>query len=133
MDLFSTGFENGDLGAWLTDGNVSVHAGQVNSGGLSMRLRRSASAALAISTQGHSDITLEYAKRTKKYDGGEALLVQWSSNGGATWQTIEEGNTNWAARSFLPPADAGDNFGFVLRFATTADANNESPGWTTSV
>ena len=124
--LFSDGFESGDFaaGGWNTVLSPRVKNGAALSGLKGARVRKSTSIERAINTSGFTNIELFYSRRSKNYDAGEFLTVEWFN--GATWTTLETVNTTaWSDRSFALPAAAANNPGFRIRFSSNANEGKE--------
>jgi len=121
--LFSDDMNSG-LGAWTIVGTAVSSKGGAYSGSKGARIKSSSLIRTNIDTTGFNSITLSYDRRTKNFDSGEELLVQWYDGSG--WHTLEQTNdTAWASTSFVLPAGADDNAKAKIRFKTNADSSIE--------
>ena len=86
-------------------------------------------AARAVSTVGFSTIRLEFAHRVLQYEGSEGLIVQWSGDGGSTWNTIATLTAStWKEKSYVLPSGAGNNANFAVRFLGGGVGKNSTNG-----
>ena len=126
VSLFFGGFESGNFSAegWATSGIPQVSTAADQGGTYGARVRSTSWIEKSISTAGHTDIELWYARRTSGLDSGEFLYVEsWN---GSSWTTIETVNsTGWGFPGWALPGDAANNSAFKIRFRTNANRNNE--------
>lgn len=121
--LFSDDMENG-MSQWTINNTVVNTVGSANTGSKGMRIKKSSSMEASIDTTNYTGITLSYDRRSKNFDSGEALLVEWHD--GSSWNTVEQtSDTAWSSQSFALPASADDNANVKIRFSTNANNNNE--------
>lgn len=124
-DLLDDGFESGSFATngWVTSGRADVSTQADFSGTYGARLRRTALMEIAVSTAGRTGVTLDYARRTRRLDNGEALTVEWYD--GSSWNTVETYSGGWGTRSIALGSGADDNPDFRIRFSLNANRNNE--------
>lgn len=130
--LFRDRFNDGDL---LNDGwtnkNKKAKAGKAASfeGPYGLVVKYQSWAAKAVSTVGFNTVRLEFAHRVRQYEGAEGLFVQWSADGGATWNTVATLTaTEWKEKSYVLPAAAANNPNFAIRFLGGGVGNNSTTG-----
>lgn len=139
--LFVEDWETGDyqlpgnLNNWIAGDGGKQMAGAVenpfNSGSFLMRLKNGnpdlASMETGFSTELYENISIQYQRDTKLLDSPYYFISQWSSNGGATWHTMEtlNGTSAWAEVSFLLPAAANNNPDIRIRFEVYSKLNKE--------
>lgn len=124
--LFFGGFESGNFSAegWSTSGNPQVHTGADQGGSYGARIRRTSWIERSISTVGYDTIELTYARRTRNFDNGESLTVEYFN--GSSWVTVESTTqTSWSVPTWSLGSDANNNPNFAIRFRTNANRNNE--------
>lgn len=130
VSLFSDGFESGNFGlwdsadsAWLVN-TVAPHEGVnqarvVGSSTAEQILRKT------VSTSGYEDIVLSYWYKItggNVLEAADHLFVEWSKDGGTTWETPLVDYTNastgsqWVNATHALPGSAEDTSGFVFRF-----------------
>jgi alkaline phosphatase len=125
--LFSDGFESGNLtaGGWTVSGSATVSTAAAYSGTYGAYLKKAAWIQKAISTVGHKQIHIKYARKTTGMDSGEYLYAEWSTDG-SVWNTLETTqDTVWASRDLVCAAGADNSAGFRLRFRTNANRTDE--------
>ena len=121
--LFSDDMESG-IAQWIINNTVVNTTGSAYSGSKGMRIKKSSSMEASVDTTGYNSITLSYDRRSKNFESGEALLVEWYD--GSSWHTVEQtSDTAWSSQSFVLPAGADDNANVKIRFKTTGNVNNE--------
>jgi hypothetical protein len=127
VQLFADSFESGDFSAgWSEpeDGTAGVGGSASFTGSLGAELRATSWMEVAIDTTGYHSIQLKYARRTRSYDNGELLKVQWSD--GNSWHTVEQTNdTSWGE---IGPVNLTPINGaaVIIRFETNANSTRES-------
>ncbi|MFT7680220.1 MAG: hypothetical protein ACI8QC_004226 [Planctomycetota bacterium] len=125
--LFADGFESGGFGAggWSVSNNKArVAGGARRTGSYGVRLKRTSSISRSVSTAGYGTVTLEYSRRTRNYDNGEFLAIEWFD--GSSWNPVETvSSTSWSDRSVTLPAAAANNSSFAIRFSSNANSNKE--------
>ncbi|HEM47213.1 MAG TPA: hypothetical protein ENO23_09260, partial [Alphaproteobacteria bacterium] len=114
--LFADGFESGTLsaGGWSASGDASISTSAYE-GSYSALIDDSGAFVNVVDTTGHAGITLEYARYTYGYDFGEALVVEWSTDG-SSWTVVEQYTGGWALNQAALPAQADDQATLYLRF-----------------
>ncbi len=126
--LFTDGFESGSFaaGGWQTTGDASVREPAAYTGLYGVQLKKAASIVKTVSTVGYSAIHVKYARKTKGFDTGEWLFVEWSTNG-STWNLLEQTqDVSWASRDIACGTGADDQSTFMLRFSTNANNSSET-------
>ncbi len=119
--VFGEGFESGTLDGWAVTNDASADSGAASAGAYGVRLRGTAAIERGISTVGFSDVAIELTTRTKKYDSGEALTIEWFD--GASWQLVRSvQDRRWRSHLDLLPASASDNAQLRLRISTNASS-----------
>lgn len=118
--LFSDDFE-GTLQQFTVNGVCSINSAAARSGASGVRCDDSASLTASLSTAGADSIQLSYSRRTERYDLGEEFIVEFSNNGGASWQEVERipNTTSFGDMNFSLGADAEDT-ALLIRFRATA-------------
>lgn len=81
-----------------------------------------------ISTAGYQSLVLSYWFRITSLDTGDHVYVEWSGNGGLTWNrlidyTDRTADVDWVNASFSLPDGASDNNDFRFRFRTEMSSN----------
>ena len=123
--LFSDDFEDANLDGWTTSGDAATGLAEDGSGVYCARLRKSASITVTVDTTALASVELSYERRVRKYDSGEELTVEWSTDG-STWTVIEVTNsTNWSTRNVALPSGAAGQSALQIRFRAQANRNNE--------
>ncbi|WP_419190291.1 PKD domain-containing protein [Saltatorellus ferox] len=124
-DILGDGFESGSFAtnAWMPVGNADVSAQSAFTGTYGARLRRGSSIEVAVSTAGRTGVTLSYARRTRRLDGGERLTVEWYD--GSVWRAVETHSGGWGTPTFSLGSGADNNPNLRLRFSLNANRNNE--------
>jgi hypothetical protein len=123
--IFSDGFEDGDMSDWtVSNGDAQVRTDDPYTGSYHAGAKRGAWFKHTVSTVGYTNIHLKYAGRTKGFDSGEFLTVEWYD--GSTWHVVDElNNETYLPRDWTLPAGAADNAAFAVRFTANADKNTE--------
>lgn len=125
--LFSDGFESGNFtsGGWtLITNRPRVKSGAWNSGLLGARVRNTSGIERGINTSGFSNIRLFYARKTRNFEAGEKLTVDWFD--GSSWHVLETtATTSWGEVDFNLPNAASNNSNFRIRFSTDANEGKE--------
>jgi len=122
--IFGDGFESG-LDQWTVTGNCIPSASAEYTGSFGARCQGTATLLTNVSTVGFEGISLQYARRTVRYDRGELLYVEWSNNG-STWTRLEGvRSTVYALRTWSLPSEAENQSNLLLRFRGTADSTRE--------
>jgi subtilisin family serine protease len=125
--LFSDDFESGDFatGGWVTKNlkpRVLKRASHDSTWGA--RVKRSTWIERSVSTAGYHSIFVKFNRRTKNFDSGEELIVEWWD--GAAWNTLEDtSKIKWTMRTFEVAPGADDNANFKLRFRTNGNEGKE--------
>lgn len=78
----------------------------------------------SINTVGYHNIVLTYDRKTDDTDsppnplGPQTLTVEWSSNGGSTWTTVETltGESSWTTKTFTLSSGADNKVSLKIRF-----------------
>jgi hypothetical protein len=119
---FSDAFEANNLSNWVRSGTCTTTSSAKYSGSYGARCDDTASITLTVSTQGYSNITVAYVRRTNAYDSGEYFYSEWSADG-TTWNLIERisNNTSWTQKAFVLPAAANNVAGLKIRFRSNAN------------
>jgi hypothetical protein len=125
--LFADGFDMGNFtaGGWtVSSGKPRVKPNAKHDGSHGARLRHTGYIERAIPTSGYSTVVLDYWRRSRNFDSGEGLTVEWFD--GFLWNTVETVTTKaWGHTQVVLPILAGDNPNFKLRFRTNANQNRE--------
>jgi len=125
--LFADGFESGNLtaGGWVRQNtNSFTSTAAAFSGSWGARVLRSSWIERSISTAGHSDIEVRFARRTAGLDNNEWLFAEWWN--GSAWTVIEQTRATSFGESVLGlPSDAANRSNFRIRFRTNANRNDE--------
>ena len=119
--LFADDFESGDFaaGGWIVD-KAQVHEQASYLGNYGVKFQRHASIEKQVSTEGKSNISVEYDRTTVNYDPEDYFRVEWFD--GSTWWLLEATqDAPWSHASFYLPEGANDNPAFRIRF--TANGN----------
>ena len=122
-ELFSDDFESGNLsaGGWsAANSNASVGS-PAFSGAYAARLRRTTSISKGIDTSA-GGATLTFWARTVRYDSGERILAEYSTDG-SSWTTGATVNPSNSYSQFTVSLPASSNL--QIRFSTNANRNNE--------
>ncbi len=127
--LFSDGFESGGLtaGGWTSqNGKARVTPNAALTGTFGARLKKDTWIEKAVSTAGFTDIELNVSHRSKNYDPGDELVIEYWN--GAQWVTIHAtSETQWHNRNYKVGDDGYNNPAFKIRLRTTAlDAKERS-------
>ena len=134
--LFSDDVENGAQGwtaqaPWVIANNVpgnTTHAWNTpNYGG---NLNRSLTSA-TLDLTGYADLTLDFDDRCATESGYDYGYVEFSANGGSTWQPLYScsGTTDWQSHHVDLPAAADNAGAFKLRFRLQSDVAVSGAGW----
>ncbi len=125
--LFSDSFPvygDFDTGGWTTSGSTNVNNQCACEAENGAQMKATGWIEKALSTEGYTDIEINYICKTAGMEAGEYLYVEWHD--GTQWNQIEAiqpticSSKNWA----LDP-NADDNASFKLRYRTNANKNNE--------
>lgn len=134
--LFFDDFEDTTLGAWLVqpEGSWTNGLSNAHSGTRKARVAgnvENATLQRSVSTAGNTDIVLSFWHDTSAgWDSQDLLELQWTPDGGATWNTVVtldgddltpmvEGGEDWIEHTHTLPANAANNSGFGIRFVAT--------------
>lgn len=94
-------------------------------GSYGLKIAKVSSGTKALSTVGYENVRVKYRRTTSAMDPGENLVVEWSANGGSTWNALEEvagGSSSTALQDKTLPATADGQTGFCLRFRMAGNA-----------
>ncbi|NRB37120.1 MAG: hypothetical protein HRU20_01480 [Pseudomonadales bacterium] len=125
--VFSDDFESGWLNDeyWRHDGQVRVNYQAANTATGSeegVLLKKKSSIMLSVDTSAYDSLTLSYERRSRNYDKGEFLLVEFSIDG-SDWLVLEKTqDKNWMSQRFTGLPGSKD---FRLRFSTNANNKRE--------
>jgi len=133
--LFSDGFETNDFSQWTTKfGDWEIHSGG-HSGNKHLEVSDIDSSEdkliKATSTSGYNNITLNYwYKIIHDLESQDHIYVEWSSNGGVTWNTAfdhtnSSDTSNWVQKNIVLPSGSFDKTGFQLRFRSHLHGDSE--------
>ena len=112
--IFVDDFEEGDLQKWdEVIGDIEVKSSAAYSGELGVDIDDTGTIGFSVETLGRSGIELNYAREVYGYDAGEYLRVEWTVDGGSTWNEIETvvGTESWGERSISLPTDVANKNG----------------------
>ena len=78
----------------------------------------------ALSTVSYSNIHVKYHRRTKNFDSGEWLTVEWWD--GSDWNLLEQYRSGTVSPAdFACGSGADNNANFKVRWSASSDKNNE--------
>ena len=98
-----------------------MKAGAARSGNFGANLKKTTWIQKQTSTLGFSQVTLVFTWRTKNYEAGEQAVLEWSTNGGSTWNAVDTNTAKkWQNEEFVLPAAAAGKADFRIRFRTNA-------------
>jgi subtilisin family serine protease len=125
--LFSDDFESGDFvaGGWsLPVGKAKVKTGASDTGSFGARIRNTGIIERAVSTSTYDQIALLVSRRSKNYDSGESLEVEWFN--GSTWNSVDTVTARkWNGRFIELPSGADNNSSFKIRFRSVGNMGKE--------
>jgi subtilisin family serine protease len=125
--LFADDFESGDFiaGGWsLPVGKAKVKARASDTGGFGARIRNTGIIERAVSTSAYDQIALLVSRRSKNYDSGESLEVEWFN--GSTWNSVDTVTARkWNGRFIELPSGADNNPSFKIRFRSVGNMGRE--------
>ena len=125
--LFADDFESGDFvaGGWvLPTGKAVVKAVASDTGGFGARIRSTGSIERAVDTSTYDQVALLVSRRSKNYDSGESLEVEWFN--GSTWSSVDTVITRkWNGRFIELPSGADNNSSFKIRFRSVGSMGKE--------
>lgn len=140
--LFFDDFEDTTLNAWAVnpEGSWTNGSSNAHSGTRKARVAGNVEGAILqknISTAGHTDIVLSFWHDTSAgWDSQDLLELQWTPDGGATWNTVVtldgddltpmvEGGEDWIEHTHTLPANAANNSDFGIRFVATISGTTD--------
>lgn len=140
--LFFDDFEDATLDAWVVqpDGTWTNGSSNAYSGTRKARVAGNVEGATLqrnVSTVGNSDVVVSFWHDTSAgWDSQDLLELQWTPDGGATWNTVAtldgdaltpmvEGGEDWIEHTHALPANAGNNGGFGIRFVATISGTTD--------
>lgn len=124
-DLLNDDMEDGNVSDWTVSNVVKVISAAANSSSFGSRIKATSFMEKGIDTTGYTNITLSYDRRTRNFDTGESLKVEWFD--GTVWSVLEDTtDTNWATSNFILPSAANSNASVKVRFSTFAGDNIEN-------
>jgi len=134
--LFSDDVENGVQGwtaqtPWAIVDNVPGNATHVwNTPNYGNGLNRSLTS-VALDLTGYADITLDFDNRCATESGYDYGYVEYSANGGSSWQQLYScsGQDDWQSHHVELPANANNASAFKLRFRLKSDQAVSAAGW----
>ncbi len=123
--IFQDGFESGNLSAgdWGSNGDESISTSSYN-GSYAAMIDDTGYLVKVVNTVGFESITLQYARFTYAYDYGEALTVEWSTNG-SNWNTLETYDDGWGENSVQLGTGADEQATLYIRFRSNANGYYE--------
>jgi subtilisin family serine protease len=125
--LFADDFESGDFiaGGWsLPVGKAKVKVRASDTGGFGARIRNTGIIERAVSTSAYDQIALLVSRRSKNYDSGESLEVEWFN--GSTWNSVDTVTARkWNGRFIELPSGADNNPSFKIRFRSVGNMGRE--------
>lgn len=127
--LLDEGFESGSWPATVQRSGdcakVTPSAANASSFGAQLREACSVQNTLQISTQGYTAIQVRYDYRTRNYDSGETLTVDWSKDG-KIWQTVavHTSTPSWATATTTLPVAAEGQAVLYVRLVTNANGDS---------
>ena len=125
--LFADDFESGDFtaGGWsLPAGMAKVKTGASDTGAFGARIRNTGIIERAVSTSTYDQIALLVSRRSKNYDSGESLEVEWFN--GSTWNSVDTVTARkWNGRFLELPSGADNNSSFKIRFRSVGNMGKE--------
>ncbi len=123
--LFEDDFESGNFsaGGWTTQrAKIKTKAG--DTGNFGARVRRDGHIQRAVSTANYKQVALLVSHRSKNYDSGESLEVEWFD--GSSWNSVESVTAKkWNGRFIELPAGADNNSAFQVRFRSVGSQGKE--------
>ncbi|MEM6681149.1 MAG: serine hydrolase domain-containing protein [Pseudomonadota bacterium] len=87
--LFSEDFQDGDANGWTAGGKGEVQVTNYQ-GNYSLRLTRSAFAAIGLNVAGPEELAISVAFAAADLEKSDACRAEASNDGGATWQILHE-------------------------------------------
>ena len=127
VTLFADGFESGNItaGGWTRQNtNSFTSTAATFDGAWGARVRRTSWLQRSISTAGHGDIEVRFARRTAGLENSEWLFLEWW-NGSAWTIAAQARTTTYAEVTVTLPAAASNRSDFRIRFRTNANRNDE--------
>jgi subtilisin family serine protease len=125
--LFSDDFESGDFvaGGWsLPMGMAKVKSKASDTGGFGARIRNTGIIERAVSTSAYDQIALLVSRRSKNYDSGESLEIEWFN--GSSWNSVDTVTARkWNGRFLELPNGADNNSSFKIRFRSVGNMGKE--------
>lgn len=135
-EIFSDDVENG-AGSWTAQApwtivdNLAGHPGHAwNTPNYGNDLDRSLTSA-AFDLTGYSDLVLDFDDRCATESGYDFGYVEFSADGGSSWNTLYtcNGRNNWQSNRLELPASANDASALTLRFRLQSDGGVSASGW----
>lgn len=125
--LFSDGFENGNLSLWLVSGaEAKTTSSAASSGSYGVLLKATTRIKATVSTAGFTSANLTFDYKTKGYESGEALKVEYSTDGGASFTNLAVlTDTQWSNQVIALPSEALGIADLMIKFVGVADSSNE--------
>jgi hypothetical protein len=123
---WTDGFESGDLvtGGWNTSGTATVTERSAYTGAYAAEVAATSWMEKAISTAGFTSIHVKYVRKTKGFDSGEYLYIEYHD--GTQWNELEATQaTSWASQDKTCGSGADNNADFKVRCRINANKSNE--------
>lgn len=117
---------------WVVQGNVGGHAGKAwNTPNYPNNVERSLTLADPLDLTGYAQVALDFEDRCATETGYDFGNVDFSANGGGTWQTVYScsGRTSWQANHIELPAAADGSSALRIRFRLKSDMAVSAAGW----
>lgn len=128
VTIFQDGFESGDFnaGGWVdSGGGAKVTSLAALNSNFGARLKQTNWIEKSISTAGFTGVELSLQHRSKNYESGEELIIEYWN--GSSW--IEAHSTTdeiqWHNRNYDIGPDGDNNSAFKIRMRTTAAGTGE--------
>lgn len=117
---------------WVIGSGVGGHAGKAwHTPGYPNNANVSLMLAANLDLTGYADLVLEFEDRCATEANYDFGYVEYSSNGGASWNEVYrcDGRTAWQANRIELPASAAGGNAFRLRFRLKSDVSLNAAGW----